>query len=223
MPRPPLDDLRTAAALALKACEAYLMAHKADYPNLKTEGYYSRVLNHNVLLLYNGEMSEAEFVDDLARLIDEQFRRAWRAGAVDVGIDADKITDEDWQPLEERILQEFDYVDAYAKEIATAADQGRDVAQYQARADLWSGRYREVQDEARIHFSKGTGQLFEWIYGDTIEHCEDCSRLNGIVATADDWDASGWQPQSNDLACGGWNCQCRLEPTDKQKTEGGIP
>jgi hypothetical protein len=199
------------------------MDHKVSYAELKTEGYYSRVLNHNVLLLYNGEMDQGEFVDELARLIDEQFRRAWRAGAEDVGVEQDKITEDDWQPLEDRILAEYDYVDAYAADIASAAEQGRDIKPYQDRVDMWSGRYREVQDEARIYFSKGTGQMFEWVYGDTVEHCADCERLSGTVANADDWAASGWQPQSRDLECGGWNCQCRLEPTDKPKSEGGIP
>lgn len=221
----PLDFAIDNARFALKVAEAYLKSHKADYAEIKTEGYYNRVLNHNVLLLYNGEMSESEFVDDLARLIEQQFTRAWREGARDVGFDPDQMTEAQQGALEERILQEYDFVDNYAAEIVQAAKDGEDVKPFQDRTDLWSNRYNEVREEAKIEFSKGTGQMFEWIFGDT-EHCSTCAALNGIVATADDWEASGYHPQgapNEMLECGGWQCQCSLEPTDKPKTEGGIP
>ena len=88
---------------------------------------------------------------------------------------------------------------------------------------MWSGRYNEVRDQARIEFSKGTGQMFEWVLGPTEQHCTTCGGLSGIVATADEWDESGYRPQSPDLECHGYHCLCELQPTDKEKTKGGIP
>lgn len=217
------DDFRKQAALALATAELWLIHHKENYDEIKTIGHYSRVLNHNVLLLYNGEMTESEFVDDLAKLIEEQFTRAWREGAVNVGFDPDQMTDEQAEALQERILTEYDHVDNYAAQIRQASANGESVGPYQDRVDMWANRYNEVRDEARIEFSKGTGQMFEWVLGPTEEHCDTCGGLAGIVATADEWDESGYKPQSQDLACHGYHCLCELRPTDKEKTKGGIP
>ena len=219
----PLNLYRDNVRLALKACEAYLIANKASYDDLKTVGYFGRVLNHNVLLLYNGDMSESEFVDDLADLVEKQFIRAWNEGARDVGVSPEQMTDVDLQERDDLILEQYNYIENYAAEIAQASRDGTSVAQYQARADMWANRYNEARDSARIYFSRGTGQLFEWVLGPTNEHCRHCGTLAGIVARADEWDASGYRPQSEDLECRGFNCLCELQPSDKPRTEGGIP
>ncbi len=66
-------------------------------------------------------------------------------------------------------------------------------------------------------YNPATGQVedpaYMWVYGDT-KHCTDCEGLNGVVLTAEEWRQSGIQPQSPDLECGGWNCQCQWIPTD---------
>lgn len=219
---PNLEDYAANVKRALMASEIYFKEHQVDYATLKTVGYYNRVLNHNVLLLYNGDMSETEFVDDLAGLIDKQFRRAWREGAKDVGFDPDKMSAAEKKMIEDRILKEYDYVDKFAADILQAAKDGKDIKPFQDRVNMWSNRYLEVQNDAHIQFSKDTGQLFEWQLGATEDHCDTCATLNGTVATADEWSKSGWKPQGSNLECGGWRCDCRLEPTDKEKTAGGI-
>jgi hypothetical protein len=93
--------------------------------------------------------------------------------------------------------------------------------QFGARADMWSNRYNDVINQARLHF--GGIQLLEWVRGPTSDGCDDCIALDGIVATANEWEASGWRTQSQELACHGFNCLCQLKPTDKKRTRGGIP
>lgn len=58
---------------------------------------------------------------------------------------------------------------------------------------------------------------YEWVLGATMEHCEDCARLNGQVHTGDEWKRSGWMPQGRNLKCGGWHCDCKLMPTNRQE------
>jgi hypothetical protein len=61
---------------------------------------------------------------------------------------------------------------------------------------------------------------YEWVFGDA-DHCETCSRLNGLVATAKEWTISGIKPQSppnENLDCKGFNCQCKLVPTTKRRS-----
>lgn len=56
---------------------------------------------------------------------------------------------------------------------------------------------------------------YTWRLGATEQHCTDCLRLDGVTLTASEWDRLGIHPQSPDLECGGWHCDCRRVPTDK--------
>jgi len=58
-------------------------------------------------------------------------------------------------------------------------------------------------------------QRYMWLVGPT-EHCDDCRNLNGSVLTGPEWRELGIYPQSRDLECRGFNCQCILEETDQR-------
>jgi hypothetical protein len=95
--------------------------------------------------------------------------------------------------------------------------------QFQSRVDMWVNRYEDTKNEAILFYSE-KNQRLRWVYGDT-QHCETCAQLNGIVAFASEWEQAGVQPQSppNDLlTCGGWNCQCILEPTDDRRSPDAL-
>lgn len=51
----------------------------------------------------------------------------------------------------------------------------------------------------------------QWKIGQTEKHCSDCLHLNGQIHRASEWAAAGIKPQSPDLECGGWHCDCRFE------------
>ncbi len=54
-----------------------------------------------------------------------------------------------------------------------------------------------------------------WRLGATEQHCRDCLTYDGQTRRASEWRSLalvGIQPQSPSLECGGWNCDCRLEP-----------
>lgn len=51
---------------------------------------------------------------------------------------------------------------------------------------------------------------YQWRLGMTERHCRDCSRLNGQIHRASEWRAAGIRPQSFQLECKGFNCDCRL-------------
>ena len=56
----------------------------------------------------------------------------------------------------------------------------------------------------------GKNKSFMWRRGGTSEPCTDCLELDGVIKTAEQWQTAGIEPQSPDLECGGWNCQCQL-------------
>jgi hypothetical protein len=58
-----------------------------------------------------------------------------------------------------------------------------------------------------------------WELGNTEKHCRDCLHLNGQIHRASEWRAAGIAPQSPDLECGGWHCDCKLRRLDDH--EGG--
>jgi hypothetical protein len=190
---------------------------------VKTEGYYTRVLDRAVLEFYRGNITAFEFIDTMLRLIDDQFRRAWNEGARDVGYELKDMTAEDLQVLQVRIDNEKEYILNFAGGIEQAAANGDSVAPYRDRVSMWANRYNEIRDWARAYFG-GLTRL-EWQLGMT-EHCESCLTLSGTVATATQWNfarSEGIYPQSRRLKCGGYKCQCSLAVTDKPITPGGIP
>lgn len=213
------ETLKRGQVAAIKA--RTLGLHGAELRDaLKTVDYYERALNRAVLDFYRGDSDAGEFIDEMIRLIEGQFERAWNEGSRAVGVDPKEHTEEDDAELQDRIDKEEDHVLDYAEAIEQARINGDPLAPLQSRVQLWVNRYNEIVNDAKLWFSRAS-QRFEWIYGDT-QHCTTCLELNGIVATADAWNESGFQPQAapNDmLECGGWKCQCRLELTKKELTE----
>lgn len=79
-----------------------------------------------------------------------------------------------------------------------------------ARAELWANKsLKEIYFEG-VKLAAPT-TLWRWKYGDTHDHCDSCKENEGQVKTMDEWAASGL-PQSSDLDCGGWRCDCDLIP-----------
>ncbi len=77
-----------------------------------------------------------------------------------------------------------------------------------ARVGVWANQIRKTFNRARTYHVDNL--KFRWRLGNTEEHCADCLALHGQVKTAAEWRAAGIQPQSPDLECGGWNCDCDL-------------
>lgn len=205
----------------LRTYTAIVRALDAAY---KTEAYYERALNRAVLDFYQGGDAGA-FIDKMLYLIDEQFGRAWREGARDVGYNPQDFTEEDDAVLQERINAEREFILDYADRIEKAREAGDPVKPFQDRVSLWAGRYNEVRDQARAHFG-GKEQMLIWRVGPT-EHCDTCQTLDGTIAPASEWEEAhgrGIYPKSPELDCHGFRCQCELYVTDaKRPTEGGIP
>jgi hypothetical protein len=196
------------------------------YDVVKTQAHYERVLSQAVRELYNGKSSEDDFLSTMTTLLDEQTRRAWNEGMRLNDLDPAKDMTEAFE-AELRNIQdeEFSHVDGFIAAIVQAGKDGTPVDPLLTRAGLWASRYPDIVSRAQV-FTAPKDLNFRWIYGDTIQHCDTCSKLEGIVATAADWadlQARGIYPQSPNLDCSGFNCDCHLDSTDDDVTPGGIP
>ena len=196
----------------------------ANIDAVKTQAYFQRALWGYTRKFHAGDMDVSTFLDKFIALVEDQARRAWNEGMRNVGLDPQNITIAQRARLQEIIGQEFNHVLDFASDIETAQNAGKPVDPFKARVDLWANRYPNIVNEAQAFCAPA--DRFEWIYGDTVQHCSTCAQLNGIVATGQQWRDSGVMPQNPPnprLECGGWRCRCKLEPTDKPLTETGIP
>jgi hypothetical protein len=167
------------------------------------------------------------FTATFARSIDLQLGQAWEEGADSIGVAPEDFTDRDRKVLDGILSNENDFILGIANDIRAAADAGMDPDQFERqfgnRVNVWANRYNDVINQAVLYFGKK--ERFEWVLGDTEEHCSTCPRLTGIVAWGDEWSRAGLHPQrppNGKLECGGWNCRCMLNPTKKRRTYGAL-
>jgi len=179
---------------------------------IKTVGYYTRVLVRDIRRLYNGEINTNLFVDNLAGYVERQLRRAWNEGMRANGLDPAKDMTAAWEQIyQNAVVSEFAYIDNLAEAILEAKRNGTSIDPLIARAELWANRYTDLVNQALAE--TGKGNLFKWEFGATEEHCDDCLNRAGQVKTGQEWQ-DDILPQSHDLACGGWRCDCRLQPQE---------
>lgn len=221
---------------ALKTAADWCVKHSIQIPDdivaglyqhgidIKTPGYYARVMWEAVRELYAGDITQFDFEDVMIRLISEQLRKAWNEGMRELDLDPQQDQTEEGEAyLQEIMSGELDYVPQLGQDILDAGKAQSGTEEFRARVDIWVGRYEDTKNEAILFYS-AKGQRLRWVYGDT-EHCETCAALNGIIAFASEWDEAGVKPQSppNDLlTCGGWRCQCSLEPTDQRRSPDAL-
>ena len=173
----------------------------------KTYNYYLRVLKKDINRLYGGEINTNLFVDNLAGYVERQMRRAWNEGMRLNGLDPKDMTAE-WEAIyQELVVSEYEYIERLAGEIVQAKLDGKPVDQFISRVELWANRYTDVVNRSLA--ATKPDQLLRWEYGATEEHCTDCAARAGTAKTGKEWEAD-ILPQSHDLECGGWRCDCRL-------------
>jgi hypothetical protein len=193
---------------------------------VKTEAYYSRVLSKAVRDLYNGKISADDFLTTESRLLDEQIVRAWNEGMRLNDLNPQSDMTPEWEAIVKEIQDsEFQHVQGFMDAIEQAAKDKQPIQPLLDRADLWSGEYQTTVTRAQV-VTAPKDLNFVWHFGNTIEHCDTCAALNGIVAPAAEWAKlhdRGIYPQSDKLACHGFKCECGLDPTDDKVTPGGIP
>lgn len=187
-----------------------------------TIGDYRAGIRSAVYGFWRGAGDYNWFLDAMIVVIDRQIPLAYYEGAAECGIAPDEITFEERMNIQRAILEQRMFIGGFADHIEqnTKALGGKRGPLY-SRIDMWVARYNEVRERAK---SKACADMkAEWIYGDTVAHCRDCSNVVGRVYRISIWDKYGWIPGSKDLACGGWRCDCRREPTDAPVTKGRPP
>ena len=182
---------------------------------------YGRRLRGLVRGLWNGSIDTFEFVDSVRQALERAFNQAWVEGARSQGIEPGERTPEEQARLDQLIYEQSGYIPGLADWVnAHLKVDGFKMAEAQSRIPMWTNRYREVVNTAKT--MAGADKKFVWTLGPT-EHCSSCLKLAGKVKRGSVWMASGIQPQSPALACGGFRCQCELRPTSEPLSRGPLP
>lgn len=203
----------------------YMLYKPSEY---KTYDYMLRAIEGLVNGVYSSNIG-GQFIDTMANLISGQLTQAYRQAFEDEGFTDAFLPAYLTESLEAMILNQFDFVDQYYRDIVDARVDGTSIAPLLARAQLWANRYNEAYNEAIKLITLNNGGNLVWKLGATEKHCPLCSRYDGIVARASEWEALGIAPQNapnhaltgeidGEKGCEGWHCDCRLEPTDARRS-----
>lgn len=143
---------------------AGLYQHGVD---VKTPGYYARVMWEAVRELYAGDIEAYDFEEVMLRLISEQLRKAWNEGMRQLELDPETDQTEEGEAyLQEIMASELDYVGQLAEDIIAAAEQGQSVKGGEGSGNFdHEGRPGEVGGSApsgggreRVQQSEGGGR-----------------------------------------------------------------
>lgn len=228
---------------ALKAAYRYCQACGIQIPQDMIDGLesiglpikamqeYSNALMRIVSIYLNDlrthpGLTGANFGVDYANAIETNLTDAFRAGLRQN--DVTEITEE-WQAiLDEIIASERSHIPDLAEWLTIVEGNSESIGdamrQASARVTLWAERWNDVYNRAVLLSSEEKTKLI-WVFGQTEQHCSTCAQLNGIVAYAREWEESGLHPQSPPnaaLECGGWKCDCSLQPTDKRRSRNAL-
>lgn len=187
---------------------------------------YRMELRRPVRGYWAGEADFVTFYDMMETAIRQGLTGAWREGAKDMGIDPDELTDAEQAALEEMIRTEQSHIGDLAErvEAGSKANGGKLQPLFDRVESMWVLRYQDARNKARA--MAGADKKLMWELGRTEKHCSSCLKLAGRIKRASQWLAAGILPQNppnSKLECGGWQCDCRLVPTDEPSSRGPFP
>lgn len=198
------------------------MVHAAS--TLKATGIaaFWQGLRAAVYGLWRGEMDVTLFHLAMETAIRRGLRMAWVEGLREVGMEPDELWAEEMNELEMIIQNQLTYVQRFGEFVMqNSRANGGKLQTCLDRAQLWLNVYNQVRSRALV--IAAADRKFKWRLGATEQHCADCLAYNGRVYRASLWREVGALPQSRTLECGGWRCDCRLEPTSERAFPGRPP
>jgi hypothetical protein len=201
----------------LKGRARWMAYQPAEY---KTYDYMLSAVTGLVNGVYSGLVGGA-FIDTMANIISGQLTQAYRQAFEDEGYTDFELPDYLAASLEAMILGQYDYVDGFYRDIVDARVDGTPVSPLLSRAAMWSNQWTAAYNEALRLITLENGGNMIWILGEA-EHCPTCLALDGIVASAKEWQDSGWKPQGENLACHGFNCKCSCPPTSQRRSKNAA-
>lgn len=194
--------------------------------SLKSLSDYRRSLRSLVRGYWKSDLGAFDFVDGMASSITRHFTQAWEEGARKFGVTSGEMTDEEKIRLQLEINTEISYIVPFAGAVEDESKaNGGALGPLFDRVELWVNNYGRIVSLAGS--MAAADKKAQWKYGDTKDHCVDCSTYAGRVYRNSVWlkflEPFDAMPRGHGLACSGFNCDCDLIPTSEPVTPGRPP
>lgn len=190
-----------------------------------TESRFREAIKASVRGLWMGVLYRSQFMEVMQGAIERELWNAWIEGMSTCGMTTADMEPEDRDTVQNEIYKQLFFLGPFADDIiASSKATGKPLEPLLSRAEMWINQYESVKSLAKVTVCGDT--KYEWVMGETEEHCASCLRLNGIVKRASVWKKAGISPQQPPnpmLECEGWKCLCELKPTSKPCTPGPLP
>lgn len=192
-----------------------------EITNQKSYDDFRANLRSAVRGLWSGALSEGEFVTAFNDTIDVRLREAYNNVANRYGIAEDEFTEQEQNWIDNFIVEQILQTGNFTDTILENQKPNGTLTPLLDRVELWSNRYNQVENNASTFF--GENQKLIWSVSPNKVHCRNCGRLDGYVKRASQWRDYPLEPQSSNLACGGYKCGCSLDETDLPLSKGRLP
>lgn len=178
---------------------------------------YSEELESLTLRANNGELTQAEFENQLSNMVTLSLMAIYSEM---VGKEPEDFSEQDQGSLDEYVAVNLESVGQLADDIYSDKYQDTEdrdgVAMLLVRLGLWTINAYALATLGQVANDANKEKRYRFVLGNTREHCSSCSRLNGQVHTGSEWaNHPDMLPRAHGLECGGWRCLCALvETTD---------
>lgn len=176
---------------------------------------YSEELEAITLRANNGELTQAEFENQLSNMVTLSLAAIYSEM---VGKDPEDFNEQDQSSLDEYVAVNLESVGQLADDIYSDKYQDTEdrdgVAMLLVRLGLWTANAAGLATVGMLNNPNNQENKLRWNLGQT-EHCESCLYLNGQVHTVSEWNDSGWYPGNRNLLCSGFRCGCSFSEVDK--------
>jgi hypothetical protein len=185
---------------------------------------FRRNLRASVRGLWTGALTKRQALSTFRRAIEVSIERAWVEGAAECGIQADELTVEELTKRDEFIFDQTGFAEGFIDDIAAQSKvNGGQLTPLLQRLEMWVNQYESARQQSEAMACANEKRV--WVLGRVEKHCSTCPALAGQVRRLSFWQ-NNVMPRNgpNDkLECKGYNCQCRLDKTDKPITRGRLP
>lgn len=183
---------------------------------------YRREVRSVIRGLWIGAITKRQALTAFRRAIGQGIDKAWTAGAIECDIAEDELTQDELAARDKYIFEQGELATGFIDAIAVQSKaNGGKLTPLLQRGELWINRYNDAQNQAKLMAC--ADRKGQWQIGPTEKSCLSCSGLDRRVYRFSVWEQNDARPQSERLACKGFNCQCRIVPTDRAITRGRFP
>jgi hypothetical protein len=185
---------------------------------------YSSIVNASVPrgddgLPVDNSRTRGIFARVMTAVLRNSGTEAYLSGMRDAGIARPMLTPADRDIINGWLAAQVQYVESFVDAVFSDT-YGLNDASREYHADMWANKSLYIIYTEGLK-QGGAFKRYVWRVGAT-EHCPTCLMLSGQVHTIREWERSKYLPKSDILECGGFNCQCILEPTD-EPVRGVLP